>query len=417
MESLGRHLLVELYDCKPEILDDVSAVEQLMESAALAAEATIINLTFHHFSPYGVSGVIVIQESHLAIHTWPEARYAAIDLFTCGEDTRPWLAFEVLKAGLKAQNSSAMEIHRGAMALLPASPNAQIPPIKQSAPKNPPAYHRDSWFTQRNESLALSLKYKGRRLLHIQSVYQKIELYDTISYGKMLVLDGQIVLTEQDEYIYHEMITHVACQIHSKARKVLVIGGGDGGSMRELARYTHWESVHMIEIDEAVSSLCQQHFPSWWNWQERKEFSWEIADAFARVKTMPAESYNLIIVDLPQNMESLTQEGGRVFYEDLRILLKEGGLMVVPGQAPRYQRQAFREAVQSLTEIMGTSLVKPYLTALPSYPGGSWAFLLSAKGVWPENQSQSIPNNLRYYNEEVHQAAFALPNDLKNLLP
>ncbi|MEL7340245.1 MAG: bifunctional adenosylmethionine decarboxylase/class I SAM-dependent methyltransferase, partial [Bacteroidota bacterium] len=352
----------------------------------------------------------------LAIHTWPEAHYAAVDLFTCGEDTRPWQAFEVLKAGLGAQNSSAMEIHRGAMALLPASPNASTPPNKQSAPQNPPAYQRDSWFTQRNESLALSLKHKGQRLFHTQSAYQKIELYDSITYGKMLVLDGQIVLTEQDEYIYHEMITHLACQMHPSARKVLVIGGGDGGSMRELARYPHWEVVHMIEIDEAVSSLCQQHFPDWWTWRDRAECSWEVADAFARISSMAAESYDLIIVDLPQNMDSLGEANGKQFYIDLRRVLRSGGLMVVPGQAPRYQKEAFREAVQNLREIMGTSHIRPYLTALPSYPGGSWAFLLSVKGDWPAGKSEFIPEGLRYYNEAVHQAAFALPNDLQDLL-
>lgn len=415
MEALGRHLLVELYECEPEILDDVIAVEQLMESAALAAEATIINVTFHHFSPYGVSGVIVIQESHLAIHTWPESRYAAVDLFTCGSDTRPWQAFEVLKQGLKAKSSSAMEIQRGATALLPALPNASIPINKQSRPSNPPAYQRDSWFTQRNEALAISLKHKGQRLLHTQSPIQKIELYDSIAYGKMLVLDGQIVFTEQDEYIYHEMIAHVPMQMLPVAKDILVIGGGDGGTMRELAKYDHFHSVHMIEIDAAVVDLSRKHFPEWWEWEALETFSWEVADAFEFVKTSANGNYDIIIVDLPQVM--MEQEVFFSFYERLYQMLRQAGILLVPGHTPRYQVQAFCEAVKTLSKIVSKDQVNPYLVSIPTYPGGSWAFLAGVKGkINPIKEKGKIPADLKFYNTLVHQAAFALPNDLVSLL-
>ncbi|MEL7530597.1 MAG: adenosylmethionine decarboxylase [Bacteroidota bacterium] len=415
MEALGRHLLVELYECKPEILDDVIAVEQLMERAAKAAEATIINLTFHHFSPYGVSGVIVIQESHLAIHTWPESRYAAVDLFTCGSDTRPWEAFKVLKEGLKAKSNSAIEIQRGATALLPAPPNAQLPPNKQSSPSNPPAYKRDSWFTQRNEALALSLKHKGRRLLHTQSELQKIELYESIAYGKMLVLDGQIVLTEQDEYIYHEMITHLPLQILPEAQDILVIGGGDGGSMRELAKYPQLKSVHMIEIDAEVVALSRNHFPTWWEWENLDNFSWEVADAFEYVKTQTEASFDIIIVDLPQvQMEA---EVFRAFYQRLYQMLRAKGLLIAPGHTPRYQGESFCEAVNILKGILGKDQVKPYLASIPTYPGGSWAFLAGEKGkIEKLSLGLEIPLGLKYYNKGVHQASFALPNDLLSLL-
>ena len=89
MEALGRHILVEFYNCSPELMNDVVHIEKSMVEAAETAGATVINSTFHHFSPYGVSGVVVIQESHLAIHTWPEFGYAAVDLFTCGDSVNP----------------------------------------------------------------------------------------------------------------------------------------------------------------------------------------------------------------------------------------------------------------------------------------------------------------------------------------
>ena len=103
-DSLGRHILVEFLGCTPEILNDVSQIEKGMVTAATTAGATVINSTFHHFSPFGVSGVVVIQESHLAIHTWPEYQYAAVDLFTCGDTVDPWKSFDYLKVAFEAKN-------------------------------------------------------------------------------------------------------------------------------------------------------------------------------------------------------------------------------------------------------------------------------------------------------------------------
>jgi spermidine synthase len=118
VQALGRHILVEFNGCSSQILNDVSVIEKEMVSAAQVAGATVINSSFHHFSPYGVSGVVVIQESHLAIHTWPEYRYAAVDLFTCGESVDPWVSFEHLKKAFKAVGFSAIEMNRGSRHLL-----------------------------------------------------------------------------------------------------------------------------------------------------------------------------------------------------------------------------------------------------------------------------------------------------------
>ncbi len=110
---LGRHILAEFYNCNVDILKDTAAIEKYMVEAAEKAKATVVKSVFHTFNPYGVSGVVVIQESHLAIHTWPEYGYAAIDLFTCGEEVNPWVAFEYLKEKLKAEKTETMEIDRG----------------------------------------------------------------------------------------------------------------------------------------------------------------------------------------------------------------------------------------------------------------------------------------------------------------
>ena len=113
MQALGRQILIEFYDCESEVLTDRDRIHQYMLEAACHAGATVISDTFHHFKPDGVSGVVVIAESHISIHTWPEHRYAAVDVFTCGDSVDPWSVPRYLQEKLEAENVSSMEIKRG----------------------------------------------------------------------------------------------------------------------------------------------------------------------------------------------------------------------------------------------------------------------------------------------------------------
>jgi len=113
LETLGRHILIEFYNCNEEILASPELIEKHMNKAAKIANATIVNSVFHHFNPYGVSGAVIISESHLAIHTWPEYGYAAVDVFTCGDKINPWIAFDFLEDVFEADRSESMEIPRG----------------------------------------------------------------------------------------------------------------------------------------------------------------------------------------------------------------------------------------------------------------------------------------------------------------
>ena len=113
LEQLGRHILVEYYNCDTEILKDHKKIEDMMVEAAKKAKATVVESVFHVFNPWGVSGAVVISESHLTIHTWPEYGYAAVDLFTCGDTVNPWIAFDHLTKELKAEKTESMEVTRG----------------------------------------------------------------------------------------------------------------------------------------------------------------------------------------------------------------------------------------------------------------------------------------------------------------
>ena len=125
MKALGTHILVDLYECPSKLLNDLEYIKESMQKAGRAAGATILNSNFHRFSPHGITGVLTIQESHLAIHTWPEYGYAAVDLFTCGQNINPWRAYEVLKAVLCADRATAVEMHRGQSDMLPT--RRQVP--------------------------------------------------------------------------------------------------------------------------------------------------------------------------------------------------------------------------------------------------------------------------------------------------
>jgi len=113
MQALGRQILVEFYQCNPDILKDCKLIEQYMVEACIKGQATVVTQTFHEFSPFGVSGVVVIAESHVAIHTWPEYGYAAVDIFTCGETIQPWILYKYLEDKFQSKHASKMELKRG----------------------------------------------------------------------------------------------------------------------------------------------------------------------------------------------------------------------------------------------------------------------------------------------------------------
>ncbi|OCL27235.1 S-adenosylmethionine decarboxylase proenzyme [Orenia metallireducens] len=132
LQQLGRHILVEFYNCDSDILKSHKKIEEYMKQAAIEAKATIVQSVFHHFNPWGVSGAVVISESHLTIHTWPEYNYAAVDLFTCGGDVNPWDAFDYLAEKLGAEKTETTEVARGMFDKVKRFGNEDLEEIKFS---------------------------------------------------------------------------------------------------------------------------------------------------------------------------------------------------------------------------------------------------------------------------------------------
>ncbi|MEC8052376.1 MAG: polyamine aminopropyltransferase, partial [Myxococcota bacterium] len=379
MKSVGRHVLVEYYGCDSEILGDASLLEKAVVKAAKDAGATVLNSTFHQFAPVGTSGVVVIQESHLAIHTWPEFQYAAVDLFTCGDMIDPWVSFNSLKGSLKSEFSSPLEMLRGQFELLPEVDHDEIWE-HEDAPQIPPKYTRNVWFTEYEEDHGLSLRHKGDKLFDKQSDFQRVTVLDTYKFGKMLTLDGAIMTTENDEYVYHEMITHPALQLTGAPKRVLIVGGGDGGAARECLRYDSLEEVVVAEIDEMVVDVSKEFLPTISSSFGDKRTTLAIGDGIKYVAEAEAGSFDVVIVDSTDPVGPAEGLFSYDFYRHCHRLLRDGGVIVVQSESPRYNEQAFAGVNKCNRELFGVDKVFPYLAYVPTYPTGMWSFSMAVKG-------------------------------------
>lgn len=426
MNALGRHILVEFTGCNADVLNDVSAIEKSMIDAAKIAGATVISSNFHHFSPWGVSGVVVIQESHLAIHTWPEYRYASVDLFTCGETVDPWVSFEHLKQALEA-TYSAIELNRGALNIIKKSDykpiNGRIEPANQIDTKNF-KIQRNVWFTDKDDMQALSLRYTGDVLFNETTSFQQVRVFDTLAYGKMLAINNMVMCTERDEFHYHEMIVHPVAQLSKKLKNVLVIGGGDGGTIRELFKYSSIEKVTMVEIDEAVINASKKYLNTMNVEFSNPKLNLIVGDGIEHVRNAPADTYDLVIVDGSDPVGPAEGLFTKAFYADCARVLTADGMLVTQGESPMFHTNTFVELNHCLKDIFGIQKVHTMLFHATTYPSGMWSLMMaSKKQINPKTdidmQKTSTfvkQKNLKYYNEELHAAAFCLPNFVKNLL-
>ena len=425
MNSLGRHILVEFFGCSADILNDVPLIESSMVGAATDAGATVISSVFHHFSPFGVSGVVVIQESHLAIHTWPEYRYAAVDLFTCGDTVNPWISFDKLKGAFKADYGSALEMNRGQLELLERI-DVDLGDLRDEATNKlvTPKQSRSVWFTDKNDDIALSIRHRGDRLFREKSPYQTVEIFDTFAYGKMLTIDSMVMCSEKDENAYHEMIIHVPMLLNPTFKDVLVIGGGDGGSVREILRHPQVERVTMVEIDEAVVRASKEFLPSLSGALEDPKLDLRIEDGIAFVANAPDASYDLIVIDSSDPVGPSEGLFSTAFYEQVYRCLKPDGAIAAQSESPRFNQPAFVDIHQCLKGIFGADQVVCYLAFIPTYPTGMWSFNYATKGAAhpiqgmdaARSESFAIAHDLQYYNVGIHQAAFALPTFVQTML-
>lgn len=256
-----------------------------------------------------------------------------------------------------------------------------------------------------------------KRLFSEQSAFQKVEIVETTHHGKMLFNDGAAMVSERDEAIYHEMIAHVPLLVHPSPKKVLVIGGGDGGTAREVLRHRSVEECVMVEIDASVVEGSREFIPKTSKVFSDPRLRLTIGDGVAFVKDT-SEKFDVILVDSTDPVGPAQPLFGPEFYGNVFRCLNAEGIVVAQGETPFYEPEAQR----SLVGIMGKffNVVRPYNFTNMTYPGGLWSFIFASKGLDPIQNArmgaERALGDFYYYNAEVHQAAFALPAFMKNNL-
>ncbi len=255
-----------------------------------------------------------------------------------------------------------------------------------------------------------------------RSPYQHIQVLETDAFGKLLTLDGLVMLTERDEFVYHEMIVHPALCLHRHPRNVLIIGGGDGGTAREVLRYEEIQHVDLVEIDAQVLEVSRQYFPSVAVGLDDRRLIVHVRDGVEFIEQAKPEIYDLVVVDSTDPVGFAEGLFGEEFYKHCARVLRDGGILVTQTESPF--DDLFRDTILKARNILGRLFAQThvYLAHIPTYPMGTWSFTMATKDLHPiedldpgriNKRTEPFADELRYYNARVHLGAFALPNFAK----
>lgn len=276
------------------------------------------------------------------------------------------------------------------------------------------------WFTEKHTSdVKFSIKV-NRQLFSAQSDYQRIDVFDSKEFGKFLTLDGYMMLTEKDEFIYHEMIVHVPMAVHPNVKDVLVIGAGDGGVIRELTRYETIERIDMVEIDELVVEVCKKYLPLTACSLDDKRVHITYQDGLKYIRNCENQ-YDLIIVDSTDPFGPGEGLFTKEFYGNCYKALKEDGIIVNQHESPFYKEDALAMQRAHKRIVESFKISKVYQAHIPTYPSGHWLFGFSSKKYHPTKDFNPAKWDMlgldtKYYNTRLHVGAFALPNYVEELL-
>ncbi len=271
------------------------------------------------------------------------------------------------------------------------------------------------WFTEYwTENVGLTVK--ATQVKRIKSKYQEILILETPEFGKMLVLDGLVQTTERDEFIYHELLAHPAMLMHKNPERVLVIGGGDGGTIREVLKHKTVKEVHLCEIDEEVIIASEKYLPT---------ISEKLRDPKVKIfiedgNTFLSERqnyYDVIIMDSSDPVGASEVLFSEEFYQKVKSSLREGGIMVAQTESPFLQEDYFKKAVHGIRKVFRNYGV--YLGYIPTYPSGMWSFTIASDFVdvkYPVHGEKLKEIKTRYINEEIYRNLFTLPQFIKEMI-
>ena len=269
-------------------------------------------------------------------------------------------------------------------------------------------YERPIFSDEQGWSYRIKIK---KTLESYRTQFQDLAVYESVEFGKILTLDGVVQLTEHDEAHYHEMLTHVPMLSHPNPERVLVIGGGDGGIVREVLKHPTVKEVHFCEIDEEVVKACQRNFPQITSSLSDPRVKVMYADGCAYTKKFK-DYFDVVIVDSTDPVGPAEVLFSQQFFSDIKVAMKDKGIFV--NQAENFAYKAHFETVSRLFGFLPDLFPHRgyYYTVVPTYPAGIIGFTFLSKSTNPYDFSideKRIPEDLRYYTKELHQASFAIP--------
>ncbi len=275
----------------------------------------------------------------------------------------------------------------------------------------------DMWYTEKHsENVGITLKVT-ETLFSGESEFQKLDIVETLEYGRMMLLDGLVMVTERDEFVYHDMITHPALFTHPDPKKVLVIGGGDGGTIREIMKHPGVEEAILCEIDGLVIDKSIELLPS---------MACEIDGGNPRVKLHVddgiayirdhQDDFDVIMVDSTDPIGPAVGLFEEDFYRLVFGALKKDGIMVAQSESPFYHGEIQKNMYRNLRAVF--PIVEMYQAFIPTYPSGFWSFAFASKQYHPvrDFDRERAANRgfyTKYYNEDLHLGAFMLPTFAK----
>ena len=278
------------------------------------------------------------------------------------------------------------------------------------------------WFSENHtDNVKFSVKVT-KQLFSGKSDFQQIDVFESPEFGRFLTLDGYMMLTEKDEFIYHEMITHVPMAVHPDPKRILVIGGGDGGTVRELLKYPCVERIDLVEIDEEVVDVCRKYLPQTAKCLDNKDgrINFFFEDGLKYIRHCE-DMYDIIIVDSTDPFGPGEGLFTMEFYGNCEKALKSDGIMVNQHESPFYDEDAYAMQRAHKRIVSSFDVCRVYQAHIPTYPSGHWLFGFASKKYHPVHDLNAAKWNLlglktKYYNTRLHAGAFCLPNYVEEML-
>ncbi|AGT33768.1 spermidine synthase [Geobacillus genomosp. 3] len=271
------------------------------------------------------------------------------------------------------------------------------------------------WFTEK-QTEHFGITARITRTLHTeQTPFQKLDMVETAEFGNMLILDGMVMTTQKDEFVYHEMVAHVPLFTHPKPENVLVVGGGDGGVIREVLKHPSVKKATLVEIDGKVIEYSKKYLPEIAGKLDDPRVEVKVDDGFMHIAQSENE-YDVIMVDSTEPVGPAVNLFTKGFYAGIANALKEDGMFVAQTDNPWFKADLIRNVYRDVKEIF--PITRLYTANIPTYPSGLWTFTLGSKKYDPLAVSDDRFHDIdtKYYTKELHKACFVLPKFVADLV-